>query len=368
MKLMLITPRHPEPPKGGRAMLSHLHRQCLASLLGEDLLVHELERPPIAGIGAALRAMTGRIDGVTAASEQAIVERIGREGVSHVYLNGSNLGRLAKVLRRAFPKLGILTFFHNVEARFFLGALKSHKSPRALAVLAANHAAERSAVRFSDRLIALAGTDAALLGRLYRRKATDILPMAIEDQLKPSALEAPPPRSEGYLLFVGGEFYANRAGIEWFAEHVAPHIGLRICVVGHGMTGPSDPCAALPANVEWVGPVDELGPWYLGARAAIAPIFDGSGMKTKVAEALMHGKRIIGTAEAFAGYEEAAARAGWTCRGAEDFIGAVREVERMPPPRFDRDLRAIYERLYSAAALRSHLSAILGLEKAPASQ
>ena len=40
-----------------------------------------------------------------------------------------------------------------------------------------------------------------------------------------------------------------------------------------------------------------------GTRSASSPIFYGSGMKTKVAEALMHGKRIIGTNNAFAGYD-----------------------------------------------------------------
>lgn len=35
----------------------------------------------------------------------------------------------------------------------------------------------------------------------------------------------------------------------------------------------------------------------------VMPIFSGSGMKVKTAEALMYGKFLIGTKEAFEGYE-----------------------------------------------------------------
>ena len=39
-----------------------------------------------------------------------------------------------------------------------------------------------------------------------------------------------------------------------------------------------------------VGEVESLAQWYHDAYFVVAPIFDGSGMKTKVAEALMYGK------------------------------------------------------------------------------
>ena len=65
-----------------------------------------------------------------------------------------------------------------------------------------------------------------------------------------------------------------------------------------------------------------------GAALVIAPIFDGSGMKTKVAEALMHGKHVVGTPEAFSGYAAdivAAAAAGLAWLGTMD-VGTGRSV------------------------------------------
>lgn len=346
-------------PKGGRAMFSALVRDCLALLLGDRLLVEELPPAPPRGFRSAFDALRGYIDGVTPAREAAILARLQAEKIGRLFLDGSDLGRLASAIKRREPDIEILTLFHNVEARFFAGALRERPSLRALAVLVANYGAERLAVRFSDRRITLNRRDSDGIGRLYGRSATDLLPMGISDLQATSPEPFERPVSEDYLLFVGGGFYANRAGIRWFATEVAPHIALVTCVVGRGL---GDLRAELECGgkVRLIGEVDNLAPWYLGAKAVIAPIFDGSGMKTKIAEALMHGKRIAGTSEAFTGYEEVAGQVGWICDTKDAFIAAVREIERVTLPRFDPALRLLYERHYSFEAAKSRLAAILG--------
>lgn len=356
-KLMLITPRISAPPEGGRALLSHLHRKCLEALLGDRLIVHPLDRNPIAGGRATLQALRGFIDGVTPAAEQAVIAHIAAADVDRVFLNGSNLGRIARAVKKQLPHVEVLTFFHNVEARFFQGALRDRWSARALAVLVASYAAERMAVRNSDRLIALNERDSRGLAKLYGRGATDLLPMALEDQLRAATSDEAGPIGEEYLLFVGGGFYANLAGIRWFIEQVAPHVAIRTCIVGRGLEGLED--AARGGNVTLVGPVDRLEDWYRGAKAVIAPIFDGSGMKTKVAEALMFGKRIVGTNEAFCGYDALGPEAGWRCETQAEFVSAISELEAMPLPRFDRSLRSLYELHYSERATLDRLAQIL---------
>ena len=112
-------------------------------------------------------------------------------------------------------------------------------------------------------------------------------------------------------------------------------------------------------NVELVGAVDDLEPYYLGAKAVIAPIFDGSGMKTKVAEALMFGKRVVGTSEAFSGYEDVAARAGWQCDTKDEYIARIDRLAGQPIAPFDPAMRLIYEENYSMDALRNWLRPIV---------
>jgi len=353
-KLMFITPRMTGGPSGGREPLSRLHFECLRDLLGDRLVLHELERPKSTRGLAALHALRGRIDGITAATEKAIAARIGTEAIDRVYLDGSNLGRLALTIKRAHPNVEILTFFHNVEARFFAGALRQRPGVRALAVLVANWQAERLAVRSSDRLIALNQRDSDGLASRYGRGATEIVPMALEDRASThSELLA----AAGYVLFVGADFYANRAGIIWFAKEVAPHLDKETWIVGKGMEA-LRPAVEHVANIRVVGSVDTLHQYYAGAHVVIAPIFDGSGMKTKVAEALMFGKHVAGTAEAFSGYEAISDLAGWICNSRDEFIAVLNGLG--PLPGFDPALRAIYERDYSRAALTRRLSAIIG--------
>jgi hypothetical protein len=345
-------------------MLSALHHDCLRDLLGERLLVEELDSVPANGARAAGERLLGFIDGVTPKVAARVVERARREGVTHLYLDGSNLGRLARAVRKALPDIRVISFFHNVEARFFLGAFRETGRARALGVLVANYLAERMATRHSHRVVTLSERDSRGLERLYGRGATDLLPMAMEDKLmRDEALPQAARRAAGagpYLLFVGGSFYANEAGIRWFVEHLAAGAGLKTCVVGRGLES-LRPQLEREGSVEVIGGVERLQDWYLEAAAVIAPIFDGSGMKTKVAEALMYGKRIIGTPEAFSGYENVAGAAGWVCTTKEDFAAALRQVREAPPPRFDPALRALYEQHYSRDAAHRRLAEILAI-------
>ena len=354
-RLLYVTPPLQAPGRGGREMLANLHWQCLSELLGQHAAMHILKPAPISGLVGTIAGLHGEIDGATRAAGQALIERLEREGTARLFLNGSNLGHLAKMVKQALPMVEVLTFFHNVETRFFLGALRQRPTPRALAILAANRAAERKAVRFSDRLIMLNARDTADVQRLHGRAGTDLLPMALGE---PRAAIASPPPEGDYLLFVGGGFYANKAGIRWFVREVMPNISQSLCIVGRGLE-PLRPEYYGNPRVRVIGPVDDLVPWYRHAIAVIAPIFDGSGMKTKVAEALMHGKAIVGTREAFEGYEEASGVMGTGYRDRDGFIRALRAIEVAPPLPFDPARRAVYDRHYSVDAARRCLAGIL---------
>ena len=354
-RLLMITPARPAGEVGGREQLSALHERCLGDLLGDKFAVHRIQPSPPAGVRGAITALAGAIDGVNAVSVGAVLAQITEGGIDQLWLDGSNLGRLAEAVKRAAPGVTVTTFAHNVEARFFLGGLRHRPRPRALAVLIANLAAERLAVRHSDRLIALSERDSALFGRLYRRRASDLLPMAIDDRL-PAAMEEGP--STGGLLFVGGAFYANLAGIRWFAAKVASRVDIVTRVVGRGFEAYRHELEA-GGRIEVVGEVPDLAPYYASARAVIAPIFDGSGMKTKVAEALMHGKPVIGTREALSGYEAVDEQAGWRADTPAQWFDAIDRVSSEPRPSFDPELRRLFDQHYSRAALRARFAGLI---------
>lgn len=354
VKLMLVSPTALDEPPGGRAQLAQLHRRCLRQLFGPELLVHELTAQPT----SAWQRLAGFVDGLSPSVVRAVADRVRAEQIDFVYLDGSNLGRLAPEIKRVSPRTQVLTFFHNVEARFFLGSLRTEKNLHALGVLAANFRAERDAVRHSDRLITLSERDKAGIRRLYGRAGTDILPLSIEDKLPPAPAEPAVHGARDYCLFVGGAFYANLAGIRWFARNVSPHIGLDTVVVGRGFDA-LRPELERHSGVKVIGEADDLARWYAGAKVVIAPIFDGSGMKTKTAEALMFGKKVVGTSEAFSGYEAVADQAGWVCNSREEFATTLRSLEAGPLKQFDPELRQLYVRDHSYEAAHRRLSGIL---------
>jgi len=351
-RLVYVTARPGAHGVGGREQLTRLHHKILNQLLHENLEHLQLDGR------ATLGKPFGYLDGVSRLTIDLVLRKIKKSEVEFVFLDGSNLGILAKKITLSFPNVTVITFFHNCEARFFLGALRRSSSPKALAVLFSNYLAERSAVRFSNIRICLNVRDSKQLDRIYGAGATHFSAMALQDRLLVKNDRSKPLSNESYALFVGGAFYANQSGIQWFCQQVAPRIGIKTCVVGRGLEQVSDDLERY-GNVTVIGEVDCLADWYRDARFVIAPIFDGSGMKTKVAEALMFGKRVIGTPEAFTGYEEIAAEVGQICNTADDFVRAISLEVEADRASFDPKLRAIFEEKYSLAAALARFSQIL---------
>jgi glycosyltransferase involved in cell wall biosynthesis len=357
-RLLLITKKLDEVPTGGRQLLCKLNHDVLKEMYGDRFTLLELDAAPVRSLRSMVSAFNGDIDGVNRETIAEAMRLVRGHDIDTAFVDGSNLGELGKAIKSAFPRLRLSTFFHNVEAHFFLDALKHSKTPHALGVLIANYLAERKSVRFSDQIIALTTRDSRLLQRVYGRPATHIVPMALRDRLPTPPASRTPARRETFALFVGGAFYANRAGIAWFVKNVASRIQIKTFVVGTGFDA-MKMAIERTGNVEVVGAVDSLAPWYLNARFVIAPIFEGSGMKTKVAEALMFGKKIIGTPDAFCGYEDIAHGIGRVCSTADEFVAAIENAEAFVRSPFDADMRALYEAKYSYGAHKARLLDIL---------
>lgn len=360
VNVILLTNQLHASPSGGREMLCKLNHDVLVEIFGDRLTVTELTKQPISGFKSAVNAFKGHIDGVNVETIDRVFQDIISKNIDKIFVDGSNFGGIVKLVKTRFPNVQVCTFFHNVEVRFFWGLLRQSMTVHALAVTMANYLAERKSARYSDKIICLSERDSQLLQKIYGRAATHLSPMALQDKL-PAARDLTAEVSpDKYALFVGGVFYANQVGITWFVKHVAPRIGIKVCIVGKGFEKLRNELE-LEGKVEVVGAVDSLAEWYLKSHFVIAPIFDGSGMKTKVAEALMYGKKIIGTPEAFSGYEEVADRAGRVCVSADDFVAAIETADSIVVAPYDEDLRSIYERNYSYTAARARMADMMGL-------
>ena len=359
-KIMLVTNELDNSPNGGRAMLCKMNHDMLKQIYGDKCTVLELAKTSIRNFTSIINAFRGYIDGLSDFAISKALQEIQSGDIEKVFVDGSNLGEVVLAIKKKFPRVQVYTFFHNVESRFFWGALRQTKTPRAIAVLMVNFLAERKAVQHSDSLICLNERDSQLLNRLYGRRATHVSPMTLRDKLPQGSILPKIEGREKFALFVGGVFYANRVGIAWFVKNVAPYINIKTRIVGRGFEKYRADLE-IDGKVEVIGEVESMAKWYQDAYFVIAPIFDGSGMKTKVAEALMFGKKVIGTPEAFTGYEDIADRAGRVCRTSEEFVDAIDSADEIVNSSFDLELRQIYEKKYSYAAAKVKLEHIMGL-------
>jgi glycosyltransferase involved in cell wall biosynthesis len=357
-RVLLVTNELSHNPKGGRELLCKLNHDLLKSSYGDNLFVMELTHHQVNSLLQVINAFRGHIDGLDSNCIKTALRVLRENEISRLFIDGSNLGGLANVIKRSMPQVTIVTFFHNVEARFFLGSYRTRKSLHAAAVLLINYLAERRAVRCSDRRVCLSERDSRLLMRIYGRGATHISPMSLQDKISETMIYDNSTQTEPFALFVGGTFYANRVGITWYVKNVAPYANIKVCIVGRGFESLRE-SLEIPGKIDVIGEVDDLSDWYNRASFVIAPIFDGSGMKTKVAEALMYGKKVIGTPEAFSGYEEITAQAGWVCRTAAEFVTAINEAKTEVTTPFDPVLREIYLKNYSFEAAKERMIGLM---------
>tara|TARA_B110000008_G_scaffold279294_1_gene325823 strand:+ start:2000 stop:3118 length:1119 start_codon:yes stop_codon:yes gene_type:complete len=356
--ILLITKEFPEEAPGGRELLNKLNLKVLENIFGPNLKTFFLPITNVRTYLGMINAFRGHIDGININSIQSCMTIIKEKKIDLVFVDGSNLGTIVKVGKNLYPNVKFITFFHNAEYYFFKGLWKKNLSLKAFFLMGISYLVEKNAVSWSDRIIALNQRDALDIQILYGCKNVAIYPMSLEDKLGTLQPLLSPKQHDEYALFVGGFFYANYHGIRWFVKEVVPLINIKIIIVGRGFESVRSELE-IQDQVTVVGSVDDLSQYYLNAKFVVAPIFDGSGMKTKTAEALMYGKKIIGTDEAFTGYEKHIAEVGWLCNSPKEFAIAIEEATKSIESYFDPLLREIYCANYSIEAAEKKMLKIL---------
>lgn len=286
---------------------------------------------------------------------QEIIDVISNNSFDIIIFNGSQLGKVAKRVKRDFSSIKTFTIFHNLEYKFVLDAFKINKNPAQLLTLLSTYVNEKDAILYSDAVATLNERDSDAICALYHHKADCILPLCIEDRFDEKRLIRPEREKIG--AFVGSKFFANSKGIKWFCENVSNRINCKILVIGKGFEEDADYFGRFP-NIELIGTVDSIDEYYYKVDFIVSPIFDGSGMKTKTAEALMFGKNIFATSEAFEGYDIDYKEVGALCNNAEEFVNAINSYNTNAE-RFNSYSRRAYETKYSQIVFTEKLKKVI---------
>lgn len=191
------------------------------------------------------------------------------------------------------PKFAVLT--HDVRHR------QLHLQDGRLSEKLGEHMSlhdERRMLASADALVAIQQPEAAVFAKMLPGKKVLTAPMSV----RPQSLSQ---NTEPVLLFVGSDHGANRDGLQWFLREVWPTVhrevsGARLLIAGGiGRVIPDD----LPSGVTKLGRVPDLASAYAQASVVIAPIFQGSGIKIKLLEAIGFGRACVTTSVGFEGLE-----------------------------------------------------------------
>lgn len=242
------------------------------------------------------------------------------------FISQSLGGNLAYYIKKRIKNIKVIVFFHNVEYDFYKQLAETSSKYKYLLALNAKKN-EKYAIKYADNIIALNIRDAKKIFNMYGREVDFIFPTTFKDLCENIKLDRIIYKNDEKniktLLFVGSDFYANFQGIEWFIKNVLPYLDKTVLnIVGKGTEKWRDSFKDI-RNLNILGSVESLEDYYLRADAIVLPIFLGSGMKTKTAEALMYGKYIFGTKEAFEGYDIDYDKIGCLCNNREDFIEKI---------------------------------------------
>tara|TARA_B100000795_G_C22732700_1_gene412062 strand:+ start:111 stop:1199 length:1089 start_codon:yes stop_codon:yes gene_type:complete len=333
-KILFISNKSDRGSVGGRANLTNLNEKILKNIFKKNFFSINLEKKKIQSLKDILLALTGNIDGITKQKIKIIKDLIKKNDIKYLFIDGSNLGKISRKVRNKNTE--IITFCHNVETNFFFKKLKTYYNLKNFYILLVNFLAELQSVYCSDYLIFLNERDKSMMNKYFFKKKSFIIPMCLDDKFKKYKNSI---NKKNYLVFIGSNFFGNITGLEWYVSKIVNKIDCKTYIIGKNLLRKK---FKKNSKIVFKGYVKSLNKFYKNALFTVAPILKGSGMKTKVAESLMHGKYIIGLKEAFTGYEKYEKKIGIKCSNANDFIKAINNFAKKKHYYFNPKLRKIY--------------------------
>ena len=259
---------------------------------------------------------------ITGKGEKTLFRLLSLRHYDMIWSDSTHYGSLAKKIHKKFD-VKIISYAYDFESEYMLMYCKpSIRKPHFYLKMKRVRQNERDAVLYSDRFICISERDRSLYQQHYQHDVDLVFPVTLLDQYNGASKQT----TEQYLLFVGSYFAPNIEGVEWFAKNVAPSINIKTKIVGNGMEKLKD--NMFPDIIEIIGRADNLSLYYTEASAVILPIFSGSGMKVKTAEAMMYGKPLIGTDEALQGYNVDGLKGVYRANTSAEFIDAVKSVSK----------------------------------------
>lgn len=235
--------------------------------------------------------------------------QIAKEKYDLVYFDFSQTFSYAKYINH--PNKILMA--HDVIAQKY-SRMKTYLKPWAVR-------SERKMLNYGTVVFTFSEKDCELMKDLYgvNAKATTFF-------LNPNVIKANPEKESDYFVFFGAwSRPENSEALEWFMNNVYSKLPKNIAfkVIGGGKMPDGLKSKIQQPNIEYLGFVDDPYRIIANARAEIAPLHMGAGVKVKCVEALGSGTPIIGTEVAFEGIGEKYRSAMFEANTAEEYVKVI---------------------------------------------
>lgn len=346
-KLLFIRYKRARDILEGGEIVSRRNLEALEQVLGKEnvdvVYIHDEQARRESRVVGSWYLLGDYFYGLTPKRVASIVDKA--MDYDFLWIDRSVFGIIARKAREAGYKGRIVSFFHNIEPVFFDSKLPKWLPGRKVVLRCARNN-DADCCRYSDVVVTLNERDSRTLSRMYGRKSDFQVPVMFRDRYAVDSYPSESIPSKPLCVFVGSFFPANVEGIEWFVREVYHKADISLKIVGKEM----DKVKAsgkdwLDPGIEIVSDAPQLESYLIQADIMVIPIFKGSGMKVKTCEALMFGKNVLATDEAWEGYELDFGRAGGRCNEPEEFIRRIKEL--VGAPRFNAYSREVFLGKYS---------------------
>lgn len=326
-------------------------RTEIIPLLDKNFWIERINPNPIYRGINLLGGYTGKINNRIVVKMSDFIDR---EGIDLVFFDDSIYGKAIKRIKRKYPNVIIASYYHDVKRNLCVDWIKKDKKKTMIYLSLIYN--EFLTQKYADYNLVLNKREEREYKKYYNKNPEVIFPVVLPS---PDLFEVNEKRGDKVnILFVGGYYYPNVNGIDWFVNNVFHKLEGKysLTIIGNKMNLIADKYDSIP-NITVHGRIEDLSPYYQTADLIIGPIFEGAGMKVKTAEALSYGKCFVGTDESLEGYAELMDNTIKNkyviiCNNADQFKAAIEKIytNKIVINKFNHEVRYFFEKHYSITA------------------
>lgn len=241
---------------------------------------------------------------------------------------------------------------HNVEYDYAKKDFLVNHSLRKLLIFLFSKKQEEKILKRADHIFALTESDKVRLASLYGegiQEKISINPVCLypkENTVKK--------KGEVLNILITGSlwFGENANGVEWFIRNVFSNISFPVKLVVAG-ANPNEKLRSLIEkydNIELIDTPESMDQYFNDCDVVVAPVFNGAGMKVKVAEALSYGRPVVCTKHAAIGYKIENGVNSFIVDDEKDFTGVLNKIYKLSNDEWQKiknDAFMLYKSNYS---------------------